>query len=612
MYFEIYKKGKLVKRGNDVLNTINFSNELMDIPQVQLDLPIHYLEYIAGREHFKLYVNNKCFWGIIKDVEVDKANEKINISLSHHIDEWNNRQVSINNAIDDKKINTVFEPDSGGIYARDVKNRVYMVGSKLSLTYSDFRGKSKEYIDKYIKAHTNVKAYDMDTKERLSPIILIKTNIKLEKLKSAKKITTVRPGTYTAVFGYKINDKKTLKIKIPVSISYRKAKTSKGSDEEVIWNIHSFSDELEKIINDANFTYFDWITNFVGKDETEREEVENTRISYMYSRQSKLEALTKTMELTDDLFWRVGFDDEKVVDIGRFGEVKPYSITTHTYNNHNPYIKEHNIQIIEEPVIRYDFDRVVNVATVISEKSESGASSTTLRDLYNMQHNEDMQKEYPSIWKELKPLLEEFPIVIIRDANYTSVNNDRLYGNSNGGYTVDIFAKQSPIVAPNTSLEYAIIDKVSVAMESGEIIEGSYDFNDISPITDNAIYNEDGSVKWYYTKKLTNKQRIFAELVVYKKVIKKLKEARRNYSADIVVSELPKDINVGDKVRFVYTNKIWNLGACSNYWKKLIQKDDIYYITKIEYNIDVGGAETDTITISKQLKIERETEDNGY
>ena len=32
------------------------------------------------------------------------------------------------------------------------------------------------------------------------------------------------------------------------------------------------------------------------------------RIDYVYSRQNKLEALTKTCELTDDIWWRVGFN----------------------------------------------------------------------------------------------------------------------------------------------------------------------------------------------------------------------------------------------------------------------------------------------------------------
>ena len=47
----------------------------MEIPKVDLTLPISYTEYIDGHQEMKLFVNGKCFWGVIKDYNLNKADE---------------------------------------------------------------------------------------------------------------------------------------------------------------------------------------------------------------------------------------------------------------------------------------------------------------------------------------------------------------------------------------------------------------------------------------------------------------------------------------------------------------------------------------------------------
>lgn len=61
MYFEIYKKGNLIKRGNDILGDFDWSNELMEVPSTQITLPATYIDYLSGREEFKIFINDKCF-----------------------------------------------------------------------------------------------------------------------------------------------------------------------------------------------------------------------------------------------------------------------------------------------------------------------------------------------------------------------------------------------------------------------------------------------------------------------------------------------------------------------------------------------------------------------
>lgn len=312
----------------------------------------------------------------------------------------------------------------------------------------------------------------------------------------------------------------------------------------------SIVDKLEDIYNDMNFAYPGWQIDY--HDGGDR------MIDYVYSRQNKLDALTQTMELTDDLFWRVGFDNRKLVEIGSFGDEKPYILSTKPSGGTN-------IRIISEPEIDYDFENAINVATVYSDKSDSGMSSLTLREVYN------------------DPTLQQdgFPVVIL----HPNVNNERDYS---------AYIDQMPSIAPNNETEFAVLDTESIALESGTIVEGTYSYNDMSPI------QLDG-------KKITDAKRIKSAKTVYERTIKRLIQARRSYDITVVTEQLPSDLNVGDKVRFLYDNDIWQLDKCSSYWKKILSYNDWFYITRIEYDVDAYGNEVDTVTLAKWLKVERET-----
>lgn len=309
-------------------------------------------------------------------------------------------------------------------------------------------------------------------------------------------------------------------------------------------------DKLEDIYNDANFAYPGWEIDFL-------DESEDTMIDYVYSRQNKLDALTQTMELTDNLWWRVGLWDEKRIEIGEFGEEKPYTLSVKPSG-------EHNIRIIQEPTIDYDFENVINVATVYSDKSDGGMSSLTLREVY----------QDPTLQKE------GFPVVIL----HANANNERDYRN---------YITQYPALAPNNEIEYAVIDEESIALESGTVIEGTYAFNDLSPFE--------------IDKTVSDRKRIRAARTVYEAVIKKLIQARRSHNVTVTTEPIPCDLEVGDKVRFIYDNKIWNLEACSSYWKKILSLTDWWYVTAITYNYDEYGNLTNTLTLAKWLKVDRET-----
>lgn len=625
MYFEIFKQGNLIIRGKQILNTISLDNELMLAPSTSLILPIDWLEVLDGREEIKIHLDDcRVFWGIVWDITVNKMDETIELDVRHVITEWQYRQISVNHAISDNgensskgKLNIVYKGDKvkksasndETITASDffvirgkiddmttaqwVKKAhatawVTSNGNRVKVTKVDFSdidkedGKYKEGTYKVVfstKKGTSVtvqcevvSAVELETrrsksnkanKETISAVPFIVYQGKKLTIAQVKKKADPKAWVYRHKKESVKVETITTNFKNEVGIYQLTASTAKGTSITVKIEVKAGNggystlddpavvDQLEDIYTDMNFAYPGWQIDF-------RDGSEDYMIDYVYSRQNKLEALTQTMELTDDLWWRVGLWDEKLVQIGKFGDIKPYTLST------KPSGKT-NIRIISEPIIDYDFENVVNVATVYSDKSDGGMSSLTLREVY-----EDPDSQ-----------VEGFPVVIL----HSNANNERDYSK---------YISQYPQLAPNNELEYAIIDEESVALEQGTVIEGTYAFNDYSP------FEIDG-------KRISNKKRKRAARTVYRAVIKKLKQARRSYDIKVTTEPIPCDLEVGDRIRFLYDNSIWKMEACSSYWKKILAYDDYFYVTAITYNYDEYGNMTNELTLAKWLKIDRET-----
>lgn len=536
MFFEIYNNKNLILRGTKILNTISIDNELMVAPSCSLVLPIDYRKVIDGREEIKIFLDEcRVFWGIVWDIEVDKVAETIELDLRHVVTEWQYRQISVNHAQSNKKLNIVYMGDE------TEKNK----GNDETITASDFEVSlktGKKLTNAQIISRARATAWVTSNGE---PVKV--TGVKIEKCETEDEKETCKESKITEATTYKVtfSTAKGTKVSVDLKVEEKYEPDYDTLDDPQI------SDKLSDIYNDKNFAYPGWEIDFQDDSATRM-------IDYVYSRQNKLEALTKTMELTSDLWWRVGLWNEKKIEIGKFGEIKPYIISTKPSG-------ATNIRLLTEPKIDYDFEDVINVATVYSDKSDSGMSSLTLREVY------------------MNPSLQDkkFPVVIL----HANVNNERDYTK---------YISQFPRLAPNNEIEYAVIDTESVALESGTIIEGTFSFNDLSPFEID-------------TKTINDAKRIEAAKTVYNAVKKKLIQARRSYDVQITTEPIPCDLEVGDRIRFLYDNNLWNMEACSSYWKKILTYNDYFYITEIEYEYDDIGNMVNHLTLSKWLKLDRET-----
>ena len=623
MYFEVWKHDKLIRRGNRTLEPISFDHELMYVPSFDLVLPIDWIDVFDGWEEIKLYINGKCFYGLVWDIEHDKVNETVKVMVRHVISEWEHRQISVNHAKSDG-LNVIYKGDEIEI---DKNNDETITASDFSISRKALKSMT---LGKWIKKasasawvtsngdkvsitsvdHSDVRKKEGEYKVTFSTAkgtsITVDCNVKDSIQKGSKKTTkskangeTIQAYAFTAdvdldltvedveekiqAKAWKTGDKEDKVAVTSYSTDFRNevgvylvtASTAKGTSVTVKVTIEdgtgygetdpSIVDNLEDIYNSMEFAYPGWNIEFQG-------DAGDEMIDYVYSKQNKLEALTQTMELTDNLFWRVSWITWKKVEIGEFGEKKPYTVSVKPSG-------EHNIRIIEEPTIDYDFENVVNVATVYSDKSDSGMASLTLREVYN----DEIFLQRGLIEKRIQD--PKFPVIILRG----DVNNER-------DYAQYLAPNQSPKLAPNNELEYAVLDLDSIAAESGRLIEGSFGFNDLNPFN-----------TWEEAKRITDKKRIRAARAVYKASIRKLKQNRRSISITMKVEEIPPDLLPGDKVRFIYDNDIWNIEACSSFYRKMLHEDDWFYVTKIGYEIDGDEIETNEITLSKWLRIDRET-----
>lgn len=623
MYFEIFKQGNLIVRGKHYIGTLQFDHELNLAPTTTMVLPADWLDIISGREEIKIHLDDgKVFWGIIWNyTPIDKVNETITLDIRHVVTEWQYRQISVNHAMSNKELNIVYKGDKvktdsdngetitasdftimlkkvGKLKDADYIEKASAVawstvnGDKVEVTKVD-ASKIKKDEGSYKVTFSTAKGTSVTVECEVVAQVDYQS-VRSKSSKTNRETISARPFSVYEDAGFTADIvKKKIKAKAWV-YRHRKqsvavtsittnfvnevgeytvtASTAKGTSITVKVEVKegeeyssvsepSVIDKLEDIYSDMNFAYPGWQIEWL-------DDAEDTVIDYVYSKQNKLDALTETVELTDDLWWRVGFWDAKRLQIGKFGELKPYVISKKKSG-------KTNIRMIQEPTIEADLENVINVATVYSDKSDGGMSSLTLREAYM---DEDLLAR-GVIDKRIQK--EGFPVVILR----ANANNARDYSS---------YVYSFPTLAPNNELEYAVLDEESIALESGVLIEGSYSFNDLSPFETES-------------KRVTDKKRASAARTVYNRVVKRLIQSRRSYDITVTTEQLPKDLLAGDKVRLIYDNKVWHLEACSNYWKKLMTLNDEFYVTRITYNIDEYGNEWNEITLTKWLKIQRET-----
>ena len=378
-----------------------------------------------------------------------------------------------------------------------------------------------------VKATTRKEVYDkhsyktVTTTEYPSGLITEKTTV--------KKGKGLSPESTTRVIREAFKEEKSETKKEDTSENKTDNKTEEN--DEIITYIDK--SELNGLFNDT-----DWNYKFTDNSD-------DVVVTYLFSNQDKLQALTDICKQTEDVFWRISLTEERTIEIGRFGDYKELSITK---NN----IIDGTLNYVE------DFQDICNYAIYFTDKSDSGTTALTLRDVYN----------HPELQNE------NFPVIQTGE----EINTERRYD----------YLDLIPFGANNKG-DYAVLDKEGIALEAGNIFEKAFTSNDIQTVAKDT------------NKELTDEDRLIASRQLYTQSIRKLIHSRRKVGITVSIDDLEPNTNVGDKVRFMLMSEIFKVVKCSGYYKKLLTVNDYFYISEIEMVVHTAGAITYNLIIEKHI-----------
>lgn len=323
---------------------------------------------------------------------------------------------------------------------------------------------------------------------------------------------------------------------LPTNVTV-KARSVVSAVEQALgyWKGETHKDDL---LNDFKVEYLD-------------DYAEKNLIEYEFSNESFLEFLTKVCEKTTALYWRVSKYDPYLIQFGIFGKKKDILINEYNY-------------LVSLDDVEENYEDTVNIAVAMSDKSDSGASSLTLRDIF---YNP-------------KFMLKGFPV--IKTGN--KVNSQRYYD-----------YPQLPVFAPEIiGDEFAVLDEEGIALEAGELYWGTVTDNDTQSIAED-------------NKEITDADRLKATEQLYRTAIRRLINSRRKVVYDITVEPLkPRSIDVGDRVMFTLNAGVWELTSCTKYYEKILKESDWFFVTHISDMYSVGDAHIQKLKLSKYLYSDRD------
>lgn len=322
---------------------------------------------------------------------------------------------------------------------------------------------------------------------------------------------------------------------LPTNVTV-KARSVVSTVEQALgyWSNEAHKDDL---LNDFKIKYVD---NYAEKN----------LIEYEFSNETFLEFFTKVCEKTTSLYWRVNRYDPYLIEFGIFGIKKDVLI-----NEYNHLV---SLDSVEE-----NYEDTINIAVAMSDKSDSGASSLTLRDIF---HNPRF-------------MLEGFPV--IKTGN--KVNSQRSYD-----------YPQLPVFAPEIiGDEFAVMDTEGIALEAGELYWGTVTDNDTQSIAED-------------NKEITDADRLKATEQLYRTAIRRLKNSRRKIIYSMTIEPITeRRVQPGDRVMFVLNAGVWELTACTKYYEKILKESSWFFVTKLTDTYS-NGTHLQKVELSKFLHSDRD------
>lgn len=523
---------------NDVFvdSSITLSHKIMSIPSITFSLPTEVLIDSpipdAQFEFILQFDNGHIFHGITMNIDTDHLSGITTFKASHVASELEHRRVPTNYAIKEIALGEIYTYDEyirpphlgdGGEIISNQKYQTNASGERVTKTGNKIITTTPDGENRKVKKTV----YEMSDGSTRTVTSVIEREVYGHN--NYKQITTTtRPdGSVTQTVTTK-NGTGSTKTEVTKKI----ADATQVDDDGISIDYVEIS-KLDGMFNDP-----DWNYKFINDGS------EDIVVTYLFSNQNKLQALSDICKQTEDVFWRVSLTEERTIEIGKFGEYKQLMVNEDNLAGNNL-------------ITQRDFTTITNYGIYLTDKSDSGSTALTLRDVYN------------------RPYLQNplFPVILTGK----EVNIERNYN------YIDLI----PFGANNNG-DYAVLDTEGVSLEAGRIYEGSFTSNDVQPV---AKRNEE----------LTDEDRLVASRQLYAQAVRKLIHSRRKIGYTFSIMDLPEFYNVGDKIRLTFIDELLKVDKCSKYYKKLLSIDDYFYITEIVISLDVKGFTSYTLTVEKHL-----------
>lgn len=534
-------------------DSISTEHKIMSLPTISFMLPTEvWLDSGIPDARFEFIItfdNGHIFHGLTTNIDTDHLKGYTTFKATHIAEELDHRRVPTNYAIKELTLGEVYNYNSyvrppglgEGEIISNQRSQSSSSGDKDKVTKTG--NKTIDTVTNPDGSKTRTTRYEMSDG---SYLVVVSQIVKEVYGKNAYKQTTtttypngkvVQTVTTKNGYGSSKTEVQTVLAEAKPKDPPKEGETEEETEEDNITKHYVDISKLDGMFNDTDWTY-----KFLDNSE-------DVAVTYLFSNQSKLQALTDICKQTEDVFWRLSLTEERTIEIGRMGQYKQLMIN------------ETNL-IGDGLVTERDFTTITNYGIYFTDKSDSGTTALTLRDVYNHQ-----ELQNPA-----------FPVIMTGQ----EVNTERKYN------YIDLIA-----FGANNNGDYAVLDTEGVALEAGEIYEEAFTSNDVQTVAKD-------------NKELTDADRLIASRQLYTQAIRKLRHSRRKVGYRLQVAHIPADHNVGDRVRLTFVDEILKSEKCTNYYRKLLSTDDYFYITSLELTVNVDGFTEYSIVVEKFLYNDKE------
>ena len=331
------------------------------------------------------------------------------------------------------------------------------------------------------------------------------------------------------------------------------------------------------------------------------------KLEMTFSSTNKLAALSEACENTENLHWRVDLSDREQdhIVVGTFGDLKDTIIAQSPLPEDDCSDTDNSryVTMLTEPVYTADYTNHYNRAVVFCGDVGYGVLHLTLKAVY----------DDPSLWTDGFPVnMYRYELNVQTETEYPApdaseeeecrirkINNERVYKNN-----------EALVLANNDNREYYVTDEKTLReYDDGVVKQVVYNFSDLYPIPD-LSGTDDNCEEIEYM--ITDEDRIEITKRAYWRAIRNLKAQRPVHTWQFNCGALPRNVEDGDKITFMYTKKMYPTfpetieGECIDYDEeqpaKVANITETLYVTKRTITFDSVLNEFTTMTLDEELR----------